>query len=97
MTKTPRRKRSPTYISQGSLCYDSIELLISLTSIRSKKQIRALESHLVQGFTIRAVSEMFGVTNSNLRRDIQKLNKVAGVVNELRKYEYGDQGTQPEQ
>lgn len=85
-----RKKRIKRYISQGSLCYDKIELLVSLTGIRSKKQIRALESYLVQGFDTEKVCEMFGVTVSNLNRDVQKLDRVAGIIEKYMKVHNGD-------
>ncbi len=82
-----RKKKTRWFFQAGTLTYRKVELLVALTGIRSRKQIRAIEMVLVQGLTVHESAAMFKVTISNLNRDILKLNKVAGIVERIKKDE----------
>lgn len=67
---------------------EKVRLVISLTSIRSKPQIKALHRYFVDGYNAAACAEVEGITASNFQRAIDKVQEVSKVVDEIKEIDW---------
>ena len=77
------------YFNPGDESEEKIDLIISLTGIRSEAMIKSLKSHLVDGFPTKYAGTFNGVLQQNFSRDLAKLNEQADKlrrINELDSY-----------
>lgn len=72
-----------TYLIRGMENQRKIEILISLTNIRSEKVIKVLNAYYCRGMSEKDIAFIYGVSQSNLNRDRNKLEEVAGLMEEL--------------
>jgi len=63
---------------------ERVNLLLTLTSIKSEPIIKALHDYLVSGRTDTGAAAINMVEQSNFNRALSKLNKVAGTVEEIK-------------
>jgi predicted transcriptional regulator len=68
----------------GHESIERIELLLSLTRIDSKSQVKALKLHLNKGFTPELIASTYGVNKSNFSRVLSKLNATALIVERIK-------------
>jgi hypothetical protein len=68
-------------LCQGNESAESIDLLISMTKIKSEGAISAIKYHFVDGAQIQAAADTYSLEKSNLSRDIKKLNLLAVKIN----------------
>lgn len=68
----------------GAESRERIELLISLTSIKSEGIKEALKNHYVNGMSESAAAAFEDVQQSNVKAAMLRLEKVAGVVEEIK-------------
>jgi len=61
-----------------------VELLLSLTKINSESLQYAITDHLCNGCSEKDASILNGVQQQNFNRAMVKLNKVAGIVEEIK-------------
>jgi hypothetical protein len=73
---------------QGMESEKSIDLLISMTKIKSEPVIDALKAHFVEGSHVQIAAEKNGLEKSNLTRDIKKINVIAVKMNEYFEINY---------
>ena len=73
---------------QGMESNQSIDLLISMTKIKSESVIDALKTHLVDGAAVQMAAEKNGLEKGNLSRDIKKLNVIAVKINQYFEMNY---------
>lgn len=67
---------------QGQESEKSIDLLISMTKIKSEQVIDALKMHFVAGAQLQMSAEANGLEKSNLSRDVKKINLIAAKINQ---------------
>ena len=72
------------YLLSGGYNPQKLELLLSLTSIRSDDIRAAIADHLIRGASIDLAASLNLVDPGNLKRSLKKLNEVAGVVEEIK-------------
>lgn len=72
------------YLLSGGYNPQKLELLISLTSIRSEDVIGAIRDHLIKGASIEAASQWNYADAGNTKRALKKLNEVARIVEECK-------------
>ena len=72
------------YLLSGGYNPQKLELLLSLTSIRSDDIRAAIADHLIRGASIDFAASLNLVDSSNLKRSLKKLNEVARVVEEIK-------------
>ena len=72
------------YLLSGGYNPKKLELLLSLTSIRSEDIRAAISDHLVRGASIDLAAALNLVDAGNLKRSLKKLNEVARVVEEVK-------------
>ena len=63
---------------------EKIEVLIKLSNIRSEKMLDAIRYHLLKGSPVSVAAVINEVDESNLRRAMDKLEKVAELVEEAK-------------
>lgn len=68
------------YLISGSEPQKRVELIISFTKMDSEDMHQAIIDHLTKGFTVSQSAKINGVAQSNLNRDIIKLNVIAGKI-----------------
>lgn len=68
---------------QGGQDAESVDLLISLTSISSEDVKDALKKHLVTGLTDSTSCSLYGVSQSNFNRALKRLEETAATVEKL--------------
>lgn len=73
---------------QGMESAEKLKLIISLTSIRSEPQIKALERHFVIGFSVANCAQIEGITVSNFQRAIDKVQAVSKIVDEIKEIDW---------
>lgn len=71
------------YLLRGGETKEKIDLLLSLTSIKSDDIKIALNHYYINGRTEAQASELAGVPKSNMVRAMKNLNGVAGIVEQL--------------
>lgn len=72
------------YLHAGNQSQNRFNLLLRLTSIRSEDIRGALEDHLVKGHQLEAAAAFNGVPVSNVIRVVDKLEEVAGIVEQIK-------------
>ncbi|MCG6443635.1 adhesin biosynthesis transcription regulatory family protein [Vibrio parahaemolyticus] len=65
-----------------------VNLLISLTSIRSEPQKQALKQHFVEGLNFSACAALFEITESNFQRAIDRVQQVDSVVESIKELDW---------
>lgn len=73
------------YLIAGTVSVERLELLISLTSIRSDDMKEALVWHLVRGHQVATAAALAQVPN--LGRAIAAVERVAGIVEAIKEYD----------
>lgn len=68
------------HLFQGMLSKERLDILISLTSLRSPEVIKALEDHYVGNVAYNVSYILNGVDSSNFKRNCKLLNDVAHKV-----------------
>ncbi|AUR86161.1 adhesin operon regulatory protein [Vibrio phage 1.083.O._10N.286.52.B9] len=69
------------HLIQGQESKESLDLLMSLTSIRSDKMINALHRHYVDGLAIDHLVNGLNVDEANFRRVDKIINNTAETIN----------------
>ena len=64
-------------IKKGEVSDPLLHAVVSLTNMRSKKQIRAVQLYFVDGLEIQDIAVMLRTHKGNLKRDIMNVNKAA--------------------
>lgn len=72
------------YLLSGGYNPQKLELMLSLTSIRSEDIRSAIHDHLVKGAAIDTAAALNLVDSGNLNRALKKLNEVASVVEQIK-------------
>ena len=81
MTKNRKRQKPIIFtLLQGNECDERFEIILSLTSIRSKPMIKALHDYYVMG----RVEEMIVVDAGNFNRAKYTMNVVAGKIERIK-------------
>lgn len=75
-------------LCQGLESKESIDLLLSLTKIKSESVKKAIKMHFVYGAQVQASADANSLEKSNLSRDIKKLNAVAVKINQYFEMNY---------
>lgn len=65
-----------------------INLLLSLTSIKSEQIIKALHDYLVSGRTDTGAAAINMVEQSNFNRALSKLNEIASIVENIKQLDW---------
>ena len=65
-----------------------INLLLSLTSIRSEPTIQAIHDHLVRGLSENAAVTLNGIQQSNFNRALTTLNETAEIVEKIKECDW---------
>jgi len=76
------------YLMQGQESRGKIELLLALTKISSEKMTDAIQDYFVRGFGVGDAANLCGVKQPNLSVAIEKLNKVAEIVEKVNELKY---------
>ncbi len=72
------------YLLPGNETAKRVKLLISLTRIKSKPLIKAINQHLVNGKPETSAAILNGIPQPNFNRAMVKLNKVAETVEAIK-------------
>lgn len=72
------------YLLSGGYNPQKLDLLLSLTSIRSEDIKSAIHDHLVRGAAIDLAASLNLVDSGNLKRALKKLNETARIVEEIK-------------
>ena len=72
----------------GHESQERFNLIISLTSISSESIINALSDHLVNGYNEKMAYMANGVPQQNFNRALNKLNAVAGIIEQIKVIDY---------
>ena len=72
------------YLLRGGYNPQKLELMISLTSIRSEDIRAAIHNHLVDGCAVDLAAALNCADVANLKRALKKLNEIAGIVEEIK-------------
>ena len=76
------------YLFKGMVEKEELNLLLSLTNIKSESMINALHAHFVDGIpTVRAAAR-FDVPLQNLHRAMARLNEVAQTVEKIKEINF---------
>lgn len=65
-----------------------LELIISLTKIRSEPQIKALKRHFVEGYNMSACAESEDIAPSNFQRAIDTVQATSKIVDEIKELDW---------
>jgi hypothetical protein len=76
------------YLIQGGESAERVELLLQLTSIRSEDIQDALADHLVRGLSDATAAGINGLTQSNFKRALDKLEEVAATVERIKEIDW---------
>lgn len=93
---TNNRTKLGSYLLRGGEPEGKIDLLISLTSMKSETTIKNLKRYYCQGYDVPTLVEIFGVSQSNFNRDASKLEDVAGKMEELYVYKVNEKNQKSE-
>lgn len=85
---TKRKPRPMNYLLPGGESEQRLELLLSLTGLRSKPVIAALREIYVNGLLPERAAARFGLKKTNLCRDQGKLEAVADTLEALKEIDY---------
>lgn len=75
------------YLIAGTVSAERLELLISLTSIRSEDMKEALKWHLVHGHQQATAAALAQVPPNNLGRAMTVVERVASIVEAIKEYD----------
>ncbi len=67
-------------LTPGCESEEKIDLIISLTGMKSKPMIKSLKKHLVDGVAEKYACTFNGTIQQNFNRDLKKLNVVADTL-----------------
>lgn len=67
---------------------ERLDLVISLTSIRSEAQQRALKSHFVDGVNSSACAALEEIPESNFQRTIDRVQAVDSVIEKIKEIDW---------
>jgi hypothetical protein len=73
---------------QGMESEKSIDLLISMTKIKSDSVVSAIKMHFVGGAQVQAAADTYDLSKGNLSRDIKKINEIAAKINQYFEINY---------
>ena len=76
------------YIVKGSESIERIKLLLKLTKIKSEKMKSAIVDHYVNGLKEAHAALLNDVKQQNLNKALKRLNEMAGVVEEIKEYDW---------
>ena len=76
------------YIVPGNESLERVEKLLELSGIRSEVLIKAIKRHMVNGDTIESASFMFDYDKDNLKRAVNKINKICGIVESIKEMDW---------
>lgn len=76
------------YLLRGGEPEARVNLLLSLTSIRSDCMQRALMKYLCDGLSEKDCCLIFDITTSNFARSMQRLNAVAETVERIKEIDW---------
>lgn len=76
------------YLVSGCESPERFQLLLSLTRITSEYLIAALHAHLVHGVSDVRSADINSVQLSNFTRALNKLNEVAGIVEQIKELDW---------
>jgi len=77
-------EKEPTYLVQGCESKERVELILSLTDIRSDMAIRCIIHYLVDGWPKKEVSKV----HDHFSRDIAIVNRKAGIVEKIKELDW---------
>lgn len=69
---------------QGMETEQRVDLLLSLTNVRSEPQISALKRHFVDGLNASACAAFEGIPESNFQRVIDRLQEVDAKIEQIK-------------
>lgn len=69
---------------QGFETKERLNLLLSLTNIRSDSQKSALEQHFVNGLNFEAAAAIAEITASNFKRVVDRVQEVDSIVEKIK-------------
>jgi hypothetical protein len=72
------------YLTQGSQSPERFTVLLSMTAIKSEDITEALRDYLVKGWAESTAAAFNRVTQSNLKRALAKMEKVAQAVETIK-------------
>ncbi len=67
-------------LTPGCESEEKIDLLISLTNMKSKAMAKSLKKHLVDGLAEKYACTFNGTLQQNFNRDLKKVNLVAETI-----------------
>ncbi|WPC72960.1 adhesin biosynthesis transcription regulatory family protein [Vibrio porteresiae] len=73
---------------QGLEKKERLELLISLTNIRSESQITALERYFVDGLNFEAAAAIAEIPSSNFKRVLDRVQEIDAVVEKIKEIDW---------
>ena len=73
---------------QGMESEQRVSLVISLTSMRSEEQKHALKLYFVDGVNFAACAALAEITESNLQRAIDRVQKVDSIVEKVKELDW---------
>lgn len=76
------------YLMQGMETGERLNLLLSLTNIRSENVIDALHDHLVKGLADSTAAAINGCTQSNFKRALDAVEAVAATVEQIKQLDW---------
>lgn len=76
------------YIIKGSEPIERVLLLLKLTKIKSENMKSAIIDHYVNGLKEGHAALLNDVKQQNLNKALKRLNKQAGVVEEIKEYDW---------
>ncbi len=78
------------YLIKGEELKEKIEILISLTGLDSEPMEAAMVDHFCRNMSKSHAAALNGVQQSNLSRDIKKIDIVAGKLERLKELDWPD-------
>ena len=72
------------HLFRGHQSQKRIELLLSLTSIKSEPTIDAIYDYLCKGHDLKIAASLNDVSSTNLSRSLTILDQVAGTVEQIK-------------
>tara|TARA_B100001059_G_scaffold1670_1_gene1427 strand:+ start:4788 stop:5033 length:246 start_codon:yes stop_codon:yes gene_type:complete len=76
------------YIIKGSEPRERVEMLLKFTKIKSENMKAAIVDHYVNGLKEAHAALLNNVKQQNLNKALKRLNEMAGVVEEIKEYDW---------
>ncbi|MDW3058696.1 PapB/FocB family fimbrial expression transcriptional regulator [Vibrio sp. 1978] len=73
---------------QGMESKQRVELVLSLTKMRSEQQIEALLRYFVDGLNFSACAELAGITESNFQRAIDRVQAIDTTIEKIKELDW---------